>query len=71
MQVFLNRTQQCFAVRNGRDGLLDVARATFCRITEEIHALIASYQEKLETIVKVIAASLAASGQHFLASDAF
>jgi DNA mismatch repair protein MSH4 len=29
------RTQQCFAVRSGVDGFLDVARQTFCRVTEQ------------------------------------
>lgn len=29
------RTQQCFAVKKGVDGFLDVARATFCRVTEQ------------------------------------
>lgn len=30
------RTQQCFAVKNGVDGFLDVARQTFCRVTEQV-----------------------------------
>lgn len=29
------RTQQCFAVKNAVDGFLDVARQTFCRVTEQ------------------------------------
>lgn len=29
------RTQQCFAVKAGVDGFLDVARQTFCRVTEQ------------------------------------
>lgn len=47
LQAFLNRTQQCFAVKSGADGLLDVARATFCSLTEEIHALVATYRESI------------------------
>ena len=29
------RTQQCFALKSGVDGFLDVARQTFCRVTEQ------------------------------------
>ena len=50
---FVNRTQHCFAVRNGADGLLDVARAAFCRVTEETHALVASYREQARAEIKV------------------
>ena len=52
-QAFISRTQHCFAVRNGADGLLDIARATFCRLTEEIHILVASYREQSEADIKV------------------
>lgn len=45
-QPFISRTQQCFAVQNGADGLLDVARATFCRLTEEVHMLVATYRDQ-------------------------
>ena len=31
---FLSTTQQCFAVKAGIDGLLDVARRTFCDTSE-------------------------------------
>ncbi len=34
---FVSRVQQCFAVRPAADGLLDVARAAFCRVTEAVH----------------------------------
>lgn len=54
-QAFISRTQHCFAVRNGADGLLDIARATFCRLTEEIHLLVASYREHSEADIKVFA----------------
>ena len=50
---FVNRTQHCFAVRNGSDGLLDVARAAFCRVTEETHALVASYRAQASAEIKV------------------
>ena len=52
-QSFMNRTQHCFAIKNGADGLLDTARATFCRITEEIHALIESYTDEIDQNIKV------------------
>lgn len=31
---FVARTQQCFAVKNGIDGLLDIARRSFCDTSE-------------------------------------
>lgn len=52
-QAFMNRTQHCFAIKNGADGLLDTARATFCRITEEIHRLVESYREQMGQDLKV------------------
>ena len=52
-QAFISRTQHCFALRNGADGLLDIARATFCRLTEEIHILAASYRQQTEGDIKV------------------
>jgi hypothetical protein len=33
---FVARTQQCFAVRAGIDGLLDIARRSFCDTSEGI-----------------------------------
>jgi DNA mismatch repair protein MSH4 len=43
--IFVNRTQQCFAVKTGADSFLDVARSVFCRISGEIHELAAKYRE--------------------------
>lgn len=34
------RTQQCFAVKKGCDGFLDVARQTFCRVTEQVRGML-------------------------------
>jgi hypothetical protein len=31
---FMSRTQQCFAIKPGTDGLLDVARQIFCATSE-------------------------------------
>lgn len=31
---FASRAQQCFAVKSGVDGFLDIARKTFCTTTE-------------------------------------
>lgn len=31
---FVARTQQCFAVKAGTDGLLDIARRSFCDTSE-------------------------------------
>ncbi len=42
---FVNRTQQCFAVKGGVDSFLDLARSSFCRISEDIHELAAKYRE--------------------------
>lgn len=45
---FIARTQQCFAVKAGIDGLLDVARRTFCDTSEAIHKLTNKYREEFE-----------------------
>ena len=42
--TFINRTQQCFAVKSGADGVLDLARSTFCRVTEQVHELVDKYK---------------------------
>ncbi|KNA15413.1 hypothetical protein SOVF_098510 [Spinacia oleracea] len=42
---FIARTQQCFAIKAGIDGLLDVARRTFCDTSEAIHKLTNTYRE--------------------------
>ena len=42
--TFINRTQQCFAVRSGVDSILDLARSTFCRVTEQVHELVDKYK---------------------------
>ncbi|XP_057520509.1 DNA mismatch repair protein MSH4 isoform X2 [Amaranthus tricolor] len=42
---FIARTQQCFAIKAGIDGLLDVARRTFCDTSEAIHKLTNKYRE--------------------------
>lgn len=34
--AFLNRTQECFALKGGVDALLDVSRQAFCRATEQV-----------------------------------
>ncbi|GAB2274183.1 MutS protein msh4 [Dionaea muscipula] len=41
---FVARTQQCFAVKAGIDGLLDVARRTFCDTSEAIYNLANKYR---------------------------
>jgi hypothetical protein len=43
--AFVARTQQCFAVRPGADSFLDLARAAFCRASEEVHALAAHLRD--------------------------
>ncbi|XP_042510383.1 DNA mismatch repair protein MSH4 isoform X2 [Macadamia integrifolia] len=43
---FVARTQQCFAVKAGIDGLLDVARRLFCDTSEAIHNLANKYREE-------------------------
>ena len=50
--AFINNTQQCFAVQSGLDSVLDLARATFCTVTEQVHALVEQYRqtEGLETL---------------------
>ena len=37
--AFLNRTQQCFAIRAGIDPLLDIGRQKFCKCADAVHEL--------------------------------
>lgn len=39
------RLQRCFALKNGLDGLLDVARRTYCEIVDDIEAIVAKLSE--------------------------
>jgi hypothetical protein len=49
---FISRIQQCFAVRGGADQLLDVARMSFCRITDQVgHQLIEQDLIAAETLL--------------------
>ncbi|XP_064976313.1 DNA mismatch repair protein MSH4-like isoform X5 [Musa acuminata AAA Group] len=45
---FIACTQQCFAIKSGIDGLLDVARRSFCDTSEAIHNLANKYREKFK-----------------------
>ncbi|KAK6251107.1 hypothetical protein SCA6_005112 [Theobroma cacao] len=45
---FVARTQQCFAVKAGIDGLLDIARRSFCDTSEAIHNLANKYREEFK-----------------------
>ncbi|XP_030513327.1 DNA mismatch repair protein MSH4 isoform X1 [Rhodamnia argentea] len=45
---FVARTQQCFAVKTGIDGLLDIARRSFCDTSEAIHNLATQYREEFK-----------------------
>ncbi|CAH1415689.1 unnamed protein product [Lactuca virosa] len=42
---FVARTQQCFAVKAGIDGFLDIARRSFCDTSQAIHNLANKYRE--------------------------
>ncbi|XP_057787032.1 DNA mismatch repair protein MSH4 isoform X3 [Salvia miltiorrhiza] len=42
---FVAQTQQCFAVKAGIDGLLDIARRSFCDTSEAIYNLANKYRE--------------------------
>ncbi|KAK8471883.1 hypothetical protein PHAVU_002G057100 [Phaseolus vulgaris] len=42
---FVACTQQCFAVKAGIDGLLDISRRSFCKTSEAIHNLANNYRE--------------------------
>ena len=44
--AFVNRTQQCFAVKGTVNDFLDLARSTYCRLTEEIYLLADKYREE-------------------------
>jgi hypothetical protein len=45
---FVTRVQHCFAVRSDArtDGLLEAARASLCRLTEDVHALGARHADE-------------------------
>ncbi|XVF10863.1 hypothetical protein REPUB_Repub07fG0219700 [Reevesia pubescens] len=43
---FVARTQQCFAIKAGIDGLLDIAWRSFCDTSEAIHNLANKYREE-------------------------
>jgi len=43
---FVACTQECFAVKAGIDGLLDVARRSFCDTSEAVHNLAKQYREE-------------------------
>ncbi|KAH9777194.1 DNA mismatch repair protein MSH4 [Citrus sinensis] len=45
---FVARTQQCFAIKGGIDGLLDIARRSFCDTSEAVHNLANKYREELK-----------------------
>ncbi|GJQ96513.1 DNA mismatch repair protein MSH4 [Tanacetum coccineum] len=45
---FVARTQQCFAVKAGIDGFLDIARRSFCDTSEAIHNLANKYREEFK-----------------------
>ncbi|CAA7403609.1 unnamed protein product [Spirodela intermedia] len=45
---FIASTQQCFAVKSGIDGLLDVSRRTFCDTSEAIYNLANKYREEFK-----------------------
>ncbi|KAL0020849.1 hypothetical protein WJX77_001177 [Trebouxia sp. C0004] len=63
--AFINRTQQCFAVRSGVDGILDLARSTFCRVTEQVHELVDKYKTEYGLdALKVLDATMAVIAQH-------
>ncbi|KAK9377113.1 muts domain V-domain-containing protein [Lipomyces chichibuensis] len=42
------RNQRCFAVKHGRNGLLDVARRSYKEVTEDVMALIARLKEEYD-----------------------
>ena len=48
------RHQECFALRAGLDGLLDVARKTFLQTVEDIHEKIAEYSDHYKIPIKVV-----------------
>ncbi|XP_029127647.1 DNA mismatch repair protein MSH4 [Cajanus cajan] len=45
---FVACTQQCFAVKAGIDGLLDISRRSFCETSEAIHNLANNYRENFK-----------------------
>jgi DNA mismatch repair protein MSH4 len=48
--VAQKRIQECFAIRAGMDGMLDVARRTYLETIDKIHQVVHKYKESIETI---------------------
>ena len=48
-----SRHQECFAVRAGLDGLLDVARATYLDQLSHMEALLSQYHEAMDVPIKL------------------
>jgi hypothetical protein len=46
--AFINKIQQCFAVKPAKDSFLCLARQSFSEITESIHQLADSYKEEFD-----------------------
>lgn len=47
------RIQECFAVRAGIDGMLDVARRTYLETIEKIHEVTHNYKETFEIPIRL------------------
>ncbi|XP_063933913.1 mutS protein homolog 4-like [Zophobas morio] len=53
-QGFVNmRAQKCFAIRKGKNGLLDVARQTYTESLQDVQDLASEYEKKYELPFKV------------------
>jgi DNA mismatch repair protein MSH4 len=48
------RHQECFALKAGLDGLLDVARKSFLQTVEDIHEKVSEYSEHYKIPIKVV-----------------
>ncbi|XP_059093663.1 mutS protein homolog 4-like isoform X2 [Tigriopus californicus] len=47
------KLQRCFAIRNGVNGLLDVARRTYCEIVDDIEGMVVQLAEEFEIPLRV------------------
>lgn len=51
---FVARTQQCFAVKAGTDGLLDIARRSFCDTSEGIFEIKSTFLSFIIPIFSIL-----------------
>ncbi|KAJ2161174.1 MutS protein msh4 [Coemansia sp. RSA 552] len=50
----LSRSQRCHAVKDGVDSFLDVSRAIFDKVTEEVVELVSQYSDEIQVAIRAV-----------------